>query len=184
MNRRTARIPRSLLVPLAALVLMLPAARPAAAGFEIIPAIGASGGSSGGTTPYYALDARFPLFPTFTIDGGVAFRSDDYQTDVKAKQWTINGSLLWMPMPMLYAGAGIGSYSTDFTQPINSSYDSNETKFATHLTAGYRMPIVPKVVTLDINGRYVFLGDKAPTATDGSLKADFWLITAGVAIGF
>ncbi|MFI5371278.1 MAG: outer membrane protein [Candidatus Eisenbacteria bacterium] len=186
MTRSTVRIPRPLVAALAVFALMIPAARPVSAGggLEIIPAIGVSGGNSGGTATYYALDGRLPLFPTFMIDAGVAFRSDDYQNDVKAKQWTVTGSLLWMPMPMLYAGAGIGSYSTDFTQPINSNYDSNDTKFATHLTAGFRMPIVPKVVTLDINGRYVFLGNKAPTATDGSLNADFWLVAAGVAVGF
>jgi hypothetical protein len=183
-TRRTAgvRLPLVALISLA----LLPLARPAAAGggIEIIPAIGVSGGSSGGTQPYYALDARLPVFPTFMIDGGVAFRSDNYANDVKAKQWTVNGSLLWMPVPIIYVGAGIGTYSTDFTQPINANYDSNETKFATHLTAGYRMPIIPKLMSLDLNGRYVFLGEKAPTATDGSLKADFWLVAAGLAIGF
>ena len=184
MIRRTAGL-RPSLVPLVTLALLAPFAHPAAAGgLEIIHAIGVSGGSSGGTAPYYALDGRLPLFPTFKIDAGVAFRSDDYANDVKAKQWTVTGSLLWEPMPILYVGAGIGTYSTDFTQPINSNYDSNETKFATHLTAGYRMPIVPKLMTLDLNGRYVFLGEKAPTATDGSLKADFWLIAAGLSIGF
>jgi opacity protein-like surface antigen len=183
-TRRTAGI-RLPLVMLVTLALFAPLARPAVAGgIEIIPAIGVSGGSSGGTAPYYALDARLPVFPSFKIDGGVAFRSDDYSNDVKAKQWTVTGSLLWEPIPILYAGAGIGTYSTSFTQPINSNYDSNETQFATHLTAGYRMPIVPKAVTLDLNGRYVFLGKKAPTATDGSLNADFWLLAAGLAIVF
>jgi len=184
-TRRTAGF-RLSFVTLVTLALLAPFAAPAMAGggLEIIPAIGVSGGSSGGTTPYYALDGRLPLFPSFKIDAGVAFRSDDYANDVKAKQWTVTGSLLWEPVPILYVGAGIGTYSTDFTQPINTTYDSNETKFATHLTAGYRMPIVPKLMTLDLNGRYVFLGDKAPTATDGSLKADFWLVAAGLAIGF
>ena len=183
MTRFTRWSTRSAMVSLFALVILLPLARPASA-FEIIPAIGMSGGDTGGTSTYYSLDVRLPMMPTFVIDGGVAFRSEDYQQDVKAKQWTVNGSLLWQPLPIVYAGAGIGTYSTDFTQPINSNYDSNDTQFATHLTAGYRMPIVPKVATLDINGRYVFLGEKAPTATEGSLNANFWLISAGVAIGF
>jgi len=166
-----------------AVLAVLTLARPAAA-LEIIPAVGMSGGDTGGMAQYYALDARLPVIPTLNLDVGTAFRSRDYNTVVKAKQWTVNGSLLWQPVPIVYAGAGVGSYTTDFTQPINSSYDSNETKFASHLTAGYRMPIVPKVATLDINGRYVFLGKKVPTATDGTLKANFWLLSAGISLGF
>lgn len=183
MNLPIRWLSRLVLVPIAALVALVPLARPASA-IEFIPAVGMSGGDTGGMAPYYALDVRLPVIPSVMIDAGTSFRSRDYRQDVKATQWTVNGSLLWQPLPIVYAGAGIGSYSTDFTQPINTAYDSNQTKMATHLTAGYRMPIMPKIATLDINGRYVFLGRKAPTATDGSLKANFWLISVGVAIGF
>ena len=166
-----------------AVLAALSLARPAAA-LEIIPAVGVSGGDTGGTAQYYSLDARLPVMPSIKLDVGTSFRSHDYNTVVKAKQWTVNGSLLWQPVPFVYGGAGVGSYTTDFTQPINTNYDSNQTKMATHLTAGYRMPIVPKVATLDINGRYVFLGKKVPTATDGTLKANFWLASAGISLGF
>lgn len=169
---------------LASNLAILPALAAPARALEIIPAIGMSGGDTGGTAQYYALDVRLPVVPTLNLDGGVAFRSRDYSADIKATQWTVNGSLLWQPVPFLYAGAGLGSYTTDFTQPINASYDTNDTRLASHLTAGYRLPIVPKVATLDVNGRYVFLGQKVPTATDGSLKANFWLLSAGLSIGF
>ena len=182
MNRSIRTLAAIALVTTAALA-TLTLARPAAA-VEIIPAVGMSGGDTGGMAQYYAVDVRLPIVPTLNLDAGTAFRSRDYNTVVKAKQWTVNGSLLWQPIPVVYAGAGLGSYTTDFTQPINTTYDSNETKMASHLVAGYRMPIVPKVATLDINGRYVFLGKKVPTATDGTLKANFWLLSAGLAIGF
>jgi len=180
MTRRTLVVASLLLAAVAA-----PFACPRTAhALEIIPAVGVSGGSTGGVAQYVALDVRLPVVPSIDVDAGTAFRSRDYASDVKARQWTVTGSLLWHPLPILYAGAGVGSYTTDFTQPIDTAYDSNQTKFATHLTAGYRMPIVPKLATLDLNGRYVFLGKRVPSATDGSLKADFWLVSAGVSIGF
>lgn len=183
MIRRIVRSFVPLSATLAVSALLLPLARPAAA-FEIIPAIGMSGGDTGGMAPYYAVDVRLPLAPMLALDAGTAFRSRDYKSDIKAKQWTVNGSLLFQPLPIVYGGVGIGSYTTDFTQPINAGYDTNQTKMASHVIAGYRMPLVPKLVTLDIDGRYVFLGKKTPTATDGSLKANFWLLSAGVSLGF
>ena len=46
------------------------------------------------------------------------------------------------------------------------------------------MPMVPGIASLDLNGRYVYLGDQASQLPPNNYKADFWTTSLGVALHF
>ena len=53
-----------------------------------------------------------------------------------------------------------------------------------HLGGGLELPMVPGVASLDLNGRYVYLGDQKSDLPPNNFKADFWTTSLGVAFHF
>jgi hypothetical protein len=51
------------------------------------------------------------------------------------------------------------------------------------LGGGLRVPLVPRV-GLDLNGRYVFLGDIDQKLSTERMDPDFWTTSLGLAIRF
>jgi hypothetical protein len=115
---------------------------------------------------------------------GVSHRSEERSGgDLHIRQWPITTSLWLKLMPMLYAGGGAGWYHTTLGYAASLPFsDETHQQFGVHLGGGLRMPLAP-MAGLDLNGRYVFLGDvdqKRSTQFD----PDFWTTSLGLAIKF
>jgi opacity protein-like surface antigen len=131
------------------------------------------------------LALRGDLAPILMAEIGASYRSQvSLGGDVRMKQWPITASLWLKPMPMLYAGGGAGWYHTtldyDESQPFS---DETTQQFGVHLGGGLRVPLVPRV-GLDLNGRYVFLGDIDQKLSTERMDPDFWTTSLGLAIRF
>ena len=152
---------------------------------EIVPSVGWShatdqaggpGGMSGG------LALRTGLLPMVKSEIGVAYRSEKLDNGSKLRMTPVTASLWLSPLPTLYAGGGIGWYNTRLQRPSGSPLaDEHTQRMGTHLGGGFLFPIVPAVASLDFGGRYVFL-DRTSFAGLTKAKADFWSVSAGVAL--
>jgi hypothetical protein len=155
---------------------------------EIIPSVGITRGVTSddhSTKLSGGLALRGDLLPFVSAEIGASYRSEDrLGGNLQVKQWPITASLWLKPVPMLYVGGGAGWYHTTL------SYDeslplSNETtqQFGVHLGGGLRLPLLP-MAGLDLNGRYVFLGDVDQKVSTDRLDPDYWTTSLGLAIKF
>ena len=117
---------------------------------------------------------------------GLGYRKDELFDDtVESTQWPLTASLWAKPVPMMYAGGGVGWYNTTLHYPGTPALASSTTqKFGVHLGGGLELPMVPGVASLDLNGRYVYLGDQKSDLPPNNFKADFWTTSLGVAFHF
>lgn len=185
-HERTMRLlDRALIGTLFLLALILLGVEMARAG-EIVPSVGwshATDEGAGQGTTFGALALRNSLVPMLKYELGVAYRSEKLDdAGTKIRQTPVTASLWLSPVPTLYAGAGIGWYNTTIQHPAGSGLaDETTQKMGTHVGGGFLIPIVPSVASLDFGGRYVFL-DRTTLALPTNTKADFWSVSAGVAI--
>ena len=108
-----------------------------------------------------------------------------FNGQVESKQWPVTASLWLKPMPMLYAGGGAGWYNTTLHYPNTPLLASLTTrKFGVHLGGGVSVPLLPGVASVDLNGRYVYLGDQKSDLPPNNFKADYWTTSLGVAFHF
>ena len=186
--------PRSTFVarPLAgALVLaaFLTAGAGSSRAMEFIPSIGVTQSTDSNAEDaqgFAGLALRAPLLPFLKIEGGIAYRQDSFSGgDIKVKQWPVTASAWLSPLPMLYAGGGIGWYRTtvDFDDSIPLD-DDTSMNTGLHLGGGLNVPVAPRL-GLDLNGRYIFMQEsndnvQVPTSFD----PDFWTMSLGLAIQF
>lgn len=169
---------------LAALTLAAPRAQAA----EVIPSLGMTRTPTSGdnTRLSYGVAVRGSIAPMLSAELGVGYRKDVLLSgSVESTQWPITASLWAKPLPMFYVGGGAGWYNTTLKYPQAPALTSETTqKFGVHLGGGITMPMVPGIASLDLNGRYVYLGDQASQLPPNNYKADFWTTSLGVALHF
>src|SRR6266516_2001992 len=94
---------------------------------EIVPAIGMTKAteSDADAKIFGSLAVRGGLLPLLKSEVGVAYRSESRFDDrLHVRMWPITASLYLTPLPMLYAGAGVGWYQ------ITYDYDQSKIPFA------------------------------------------------------
>ena len=178
---------RSLAAALLATGLALVMAPVAKAG-EIIPSMAwtKTPDADGETAISYGLALRGSLVPMVAAEIGLGYRKSDlFDGQVESTQWPVTASLWLKPTPMFYLGGGLGWYNTTLhypNTPALASYTSQE--FGVHLGGGMTLPLVPGVASVDLNGRYVYLGEQQSELPPQSFKADYWTTSLGVAFHF
>jgi hypothetical protein len=159
----------------------------AAHAIQIVPSIGISQSTDGGNNrTMMAVALRQGLVPRTQMELQAGYRSEKMSfagQDFEMKTVPLTLSLWASPMPMFYVGGGVGAYLQGIEYQGNVFPASNETQFGTHVGGGVRVPLVP-MVGLDLQGRYVFLGEKSTESTSGKFDPSFWTLSAGVSVGF
>ncbi len=154
---------------------------------EIIPSLAMTKAvdSNDNTRISYGLALRAPMAAFLDGEIGASYRKDELSSGtVERTQWPITGSLWLKPTPMLYMGGGVGWYNTTLHYPNTTINNKTSQDFGVHLGGGLSVPMVPDVATLDLNGRYVWLGDQASELPPQKFKADFWTTSLGVGFHF
>ena len=156
---------------------------------EIIPSVGVTKSTdtnAGDAQGFGGLAIRAPLFPFLAVEGAVYYRQDSYAGgDLKVRQWPVTASLWALPVPNVYAGAGVGWYRTTYDWRSDLPFmDVTNEKLGVHVGGGVVIPLAPKL-GLDLNGRYIFLS-KTTDSVDvpTTFNPDFWTLGAGLAIKF
>jgi opacity protein-like surface antigen len=135
-----------------------------------------------------SLALRSDVLPMLKSEIGIAYRSESRFDDLlHVRMWPITASLYVAPVPMLYAGAGVGWY------PITYDYDQSKIPFAikdetqqefgVHLGGGMTLPLAPSA-GIDLNGRYVMIRDQQSHLIPEKFSPDFWTTALGLAIKF
>ena len=62
--------------------------------------------------------------------------------------------------------------------------DETSQQFGTHVGGGLNIPLVPTIASLDLNARYVKLGDKESAIAPAGIEQSFWSTAVGIAIKF
>ena len=164
------------------------AAAPHAHAGEIIPSLGLTRMPDAGddASLSYGVAVRAPLTPMLAAEVGVGYRTDTMSNgDIESTQWPVTGSLWLKPMSSLYVGGGVGWYNTTLhypNTPLLASTTSQE--FGVHLGGGISVPMIPNAASLDLNGRYVYLGDQASDLPPNQFNADYWTTSLGIAFHF
>lgn len=161
----------------------------ARAAVELIPSLGitkSTDESAGDAQASGGIAIRFPLLPFLKAEGGIGYRQESFGSDeTKMRQWPITTSLWLTPIPMLYAGGGVGWYRTTIDYPSSLPYkDSTTLETGVHLGGGVNVPIAPRL-GLDFNGRYIFMQkDNNNIQVPTTFNPDFWTTSIGLAISF
>lgn len=170
------------------LVVLVTASAGVSRAAQIIPSLGftqstdanaGDGNFSGG------LALRVPLLPFLNAEGGISYREQSFSdNDLKVRMWPVTASLWLNPVPMLYAGGGLGWYRTTFdyrnTLPFT---DTTTNKVGVHLGGGVAVPVGPSL-GLDLNGRYIFMQKEDSLQFPTEFNPDFWTASLGLAIKF
>lgn len=154
---------------------------------EIIPSLAMTKAvdSNDNTRLSYGLALRAPMAPVLDAEIGVGYRKDEISSGlVERTQWPIMGSLWLKPTQMLYVGGGVGWYNTTLKYPNTTISNKTTQDFGVHVGGGLSVPMVPDVASLDLNGRYVWLGDQTSELPPQQFKADFWTTSLGVGFHF
>ncbi len=161
---------------------------PRAHAAEIIPSMGMTRTPTSGddTRLSYGVAVRGSIAPMLAAEIGLGYRKDElFLGTVESTQWPVTASLWVKPMPMMYVGGGAGWYNTTLHYPKTPLLASATTQeFGVHLGGGLTVPMLPGVASLDLNGRYVYLGDQKSDLPPNNFKADFWTTSLGVAFHF
>lgn len=162
----------------------------AAHAVQLVPSVGLSQATDGGDSRMHvALALRQSLLPRVQAELQVAHRSEEFAfagENFTMRTIPVTASLWASPVPMLYAGGGVGAYVQAVEYENNLLPTSNETQLGVHLGGGMRFSLAP-MVGLDLQGRYVFLGELGEQSSQlaaGEFNPSFWTVSAGLAIGF
>jgi opacity protein-like surface antigen len=179
---------RRLVAGAVALILLLLAGISVSQAAEIIPAVGLSkpvnGDDNGQFFGSLAFRSQF-LVPMLQSEIGVGYRQENrFNDQLKIKQWPVTASLYFKPVPVLYAGGGVGWYNTTFDYKDNTLVqDETRQDFGVHLGGGFQVPIGPSAA-MDLSGRYVMLRDQEAKLIPEKFNPDFWTTQLGLAIKF
>lgn len=178
-KRRNRFRPLLRALPVALLVLTPGLAR----SMEIIPSIGLTGDiRSGKEHMDGGLALRTTLFPFLKGELGARLHEESGspgQDDTRV--WPVTASLWFAPIGPLYAGGGVGWYNR--TIDLGNRTDTDR-DFGAHVGAGLKLPLTIGAA-LDLNGRYAIAGNVGDRLSHPDrLKADFWTLSAGLALGF
>lgn len=155
---------------------------------EIIPSFGmtkATDASAGDAKLYGGLALRAAMLPFLKLEAGIAYRQESISNgDVNLRMWPVTASLWLAPLPMVYAGGGLGWYrtTTDYKSTLPFK-DTTTGQVGMHLGAGINFPIAPHA-GLDLAGRYIFMQKNNDLQVPTSFNPDFWSTTLGLAIKF
>lgn len=146
---------------------------------KAIDSSGDGGKFSGG------LALRAPLLPFLSAEGGINYRDESYSNgDLKVRMWPVTASLWLTPVPMLYAGGGLGWYHTTYDYSDAILFDDTTTnKVGIHMGGGLAMPLSP-AVGLDLNVRYIFMQEDNNVQLPTKFNPDFWNTSLGLALKF
>lgn len=180
---------RALIGAVILLVLVLTGVRMANSA-EIIPALGLTRPTEGNSDAklFGSLALRGNVLPALQGEVEVAYRTDEmFDDQLRISTWPLTASLWFSPMPVLYAGGGVGMYINkfDYNQAVIpfAVEDQTSQDFGVHLGAGLRFPLAPSA-TMDLQGRYVMLREKDSQLVPEQFDPDFWMAKAGIAFGF
>jgi hypothetical protein len=156
------------------------------AGGEIIPSAGLTRGIDGDETKAFgSLAVRGQMIPFLATELGVGYRTETRDDGLlKMTMWPVTASLWVTPVPMLYAGGGVGWYNISFkyddslTPPVRNHTNQ---EFGVHLGGGVKVPLAP-MAAVDLNGRYVMLRDQEDRLIPEQFNPDFWQMSLGLAI--
>jgi opacity protein-like surface antigen len=185
---RRAAMPFHIYACVASTALLLIVVQPKAAGaVELVPSVGITRSvESDEVTKQVGLAVRSNIVPhVLKSEIGGSYRTEKRNAGaVEAKMWPITASLWLTPIPVLYAGAGVGWYHTTLEyRPALGLDDETKQDFGVHVGVGMKMPLAPGVA-LDFSGRYVFLQDQESRLVPEKFNPDFWTLSAGLALGF
>jgi hypothetical protein len=154
---------------------------------ELIPSFGVTksmDANASSAQGFGGLAIRASLFPFLKAEGGIAYRQDSFSDgDLKVRQWPVTVSAWVTPLPMVYAGGGLGWYRTTYDYRSDLPYEDSTTRvMGVHLGGGVEVPIATRM-SLDVNGRYVFMQKDANNIqVPTSFNPDFWNLAVGLAI--
>lgn len=155
---------------------------------QVIPSIGftkatdvnaADGAFSGG------LALRVPLLPYLSVEGGISYREESFfNDDLKVRMWPATASLWFTPVPLLYAGGGLGWYRTTYDYRDAVPFDdATSMQIGTHLGGGLQVPVAPSM-SLDLHGRYIFMQADNKVAFPTEFNPNYWNTSLGLAFKF
>jgi len=117
----------------------------------------------------------------------VGYRTEKrFDGALKEHMWPVTASLWLTPVPMLYAGAGVGWYYTTFDYDQDRFplvKDETRSDFGVHVGGGFKIPVTP-VAGIDLQGRYVMMREQESHLVPEKFKPDFWTLSAGLALHF
>lgn len=178
---------RRLVAGAVALILLLLVGISVSQAGEIVPAVGMTKSVNGddNANVFGSLSFRSQLLPMIKSEIGVAYRQEErFNDQLKIKQWPVTASLYFNPVPVLYAGGGVGWYNTTFDYKDNTLVqDETKQEFGVHLGGGFQVPIGP-VAAMDLNGRYVMMRDQENKLIPEKFNPDFWTTSLGLAFKF
>ena len=95
---------------------------------KLIPSIGftkAMEPTAGPGKLFGGLALRASLLPFLSAEGGIAYRQDSFANgDLKLRTWPVTASLWVTPIPVLYAGGGVGWYRTSYDYQGTSGFSA------------------------------------------------------------
>jgi len=153
---------------------------------QFIPSVGFTKATDSGTGTGKlsgGVALRVPLLPFLSAEGGISYRQESFTNgDLKVRMWPVTTSLWVKPIPMLYAGGGLGWYRTsyDYRSTVSSS-DVTTNKVGVHLGGGVALPLAP-AFGLDMNGRYIFMQKDNSLQFPTEFNPNFWSTSLGLAI--
>jgi len=154
---------------------------------ELIPSFGFSRSIDGGADakPYAGVALRGTLAPMLKTEIGAAYHGESqYNDQLKLRMWPVTASLYATPVPLLYAGGGVGWYHTTFDYANNTLLSDHTTEqFGVHLGGGMQIPLGPRA-GVDLNGRYVMMREQESHLVPRKFNPDLWLTSIGLAIKF
>ena len=167
-------------------IIFLATSAGASRAMQIIPSLGftkptdataGNGQLSGG------LALRQSLLPILSAEGGIAYRQESYANG-DVRMWPVTASLWLTPMPVVYAGGGVGWYRTTYDyQPGTGIADVTTSRAGVHVGGGMAVPLSPSL-GLDLNARYIFMQTDNSVQLPSQFNPDFWSTTVGLAIKF
>lgn len=177
-----------LLIGTLLLVILVSASTGISRATQLIPSLGftkATDSSAGDGKFFGGVALRAPLIPFISAEGGIAYREESFSNDdLKVRMWPVTASLWLTPLPMLYAGGGLGWYHTTYDYRSTLPYtDTTTNKVGVHLGGGLAFPLAPGL-GLDLNGRYIFMQTDNSVQIPTKFNPDYWSMSLGLAIKF
>jgi opacity protein-like surface antigen len=192
-NRSSAVAARLLTVALLLAVLASASAFASAAPtMQLIPSVGfekSTDANAANGKAFGGVALRASILPFLSVEGGIAYRQESFfDNDLTVRMWPVTASVWLNPVPMLYAGGGVGWYRTTYDLKDNALFkDITVEKIGVHLGGGLAVPLTP-ALGLDLNGRYIFMQKDNKlawsTAWPTEFNPDFWNASVGLAIKF
>jgi hypothetical protein len=155
---------------------------------QLIPSLGFTKSTDANASAgkfYGSVALRAALLPSLSAEGGIAYRDESFSNDdLKVRMWPVTASLWLTPVPMLYAGGGLGWYRTTYDYKATLPFTNTTTdKVGVHLGGGLSIPVAHSL-GLDLNGRYVFMQKDNSVQFPTAFNPDFWSTSVGLAIKF